>query len=488
MDDTEALCALHARGAHLSLRNPRKAPLYAGWKENPAGIDDVLKHHARGGLIGLIPESIGLVVVDVDQGEPDAVVELVGEPIARHPSGTPGREHLWYAGEGVRGGPWEHGDCKGDILAGQSAAILWDPSTVAGAHVNGNAPLDVSRLRSKRARPQATGPEAVRDAPKGQANHTLFREAKQALKTLREAAIERGHTPREADSTLDSAIKSTLGDLAPYEPSRLAPRDEVDAILTTLRHRAQGGIKVLTPGLAEVLVKVTPGEYILLAAKAGGMKTSMTVAECAAQLRAGSAVLYFALDQDRAEVYRRMVGAHFRRPWATFDPTDARCADDFYLFMDRCEGRFSTLGGRWTGRDLKLEILNWRESLATDRCLVVIDTVAHVSAEGTNAYERHSRIAEVMHHVARSTEVVLLTLTHLNREVGKQPTLDNVSNTSVATQLADRVVALWPAKPTDKYSPEQKVLGLKNRYPCETTRWTWQVRVSPDIPMVQSCG
>ena len=214
----------------------------------------------------------------------------------------------------------------------------------------------------------------------------------------------------------------------------------------------------------------------------------MTVAECAAQLRAGSAVLYFALDQDRAEVYRRMVGAHFRRPWATFDPTDARCTDDFYLFMDRCEGRFSTLGGRWTGRDLKLEILNWRESLATDQCLVVIDTVAHVSVEGTNAYERHSRIAEVMHHVARSTEVVLLTLTHLNREVGKQPTLDNVSNTSVATQLADRVVALWPAKPADKYSPEQQVLGLKNRYPCETTRWTWKVRVSPDIPMVQSCA
>ena len=82
MNDTEALCALHARGAHLSLRKPNKAPLHRGWKDNPAELDEVLEHHARGGLIGLIPESIGLVVVDVDQGEPDAVVELVGEPIA----------------------------------------------------------------------------------------------------------------------------------------------------------------------------------------------------------------------------------------------------------------------------------------------------------------------------------------------------------------------------------------------------------------------
>ena len=485
MDDTEALCALHARGAHLSLRWPNKAPLHLGWKEKPAGIDDVLEHHARGGLIGLIPESIGLVVVDVDQGEPDAVVEFVGEPIARHPSGTPGREHLWYVGDGVRGGPWEHGDCKGDILAGQSAAILWDPSTVAGAHVNGHAPLDVSRLRAKPGRPKATGPEAVRQAAKGERNNVLFRESKAQF---RREALAAGLTATETDRTLESAERTVLGELSPYESPRLAPRDEVDEILTTLRRRAEGGFKVLTPGLAEVLVTVSPGEYVVLAAKAGGMKTSMTVAECAAQLRAGSAVLYFALDQDRAEVYRRMVGAHFQRPWATFDPTDERRADDYYLFMHRCEGRFSTLGGRWTGRDLNLEILNWRESLATDRCLVVIDTVAHVSAEGTNAYERHSRIAEVMHHVARSTEVVLLTLTHLNREVGKQPTLDNVSNTSVATQLADRVVALWPVNPSDKYSPEQKVLGLKNRYPCETTRWTWQVRVSPDIPMVQSCA
>lgn len=137
---------------------------------------------------------------------------------------------------------------------------------------------------------------------------------------------------------------------------------------------------------------------------------------------------------------------------------------------------------------LQREILDWRASLATDKCLVVVDTSNHVSAVGASAYERHGAVAESLQHVARSTEVVLLTLTHLNREVGAQPTLDDISNTSVATQLADRVLALWPTKPKDEYSPEQKVLGLKNRYPCETTRWTWQVRVSPHIPMVASCA
>ena len=169
----EALRAVHDRGAHLALMSPSKRPVHRGWLENPAPRDDVLEHAARGGLIGLKPQSIGFVVVDVDRGDPEAVIAAMGEPVVRVPSRTAGRWHLYYSApsEPVGNWSWEMG---GELRGANGAIVLWDPGAVAVAHVNGADVLDVAKLRGRPERPKLTGPEAVRAAPKGARNNTLF--------------------------------------------------------------------------------------------------------------------------------------------------------------------------------------------------------------------------------------------------------------------------------------------------------------------------
>ena len=64
-----------------------------GWK-NPAD-HSAMRRHAETGWVGLIPASIGLTVVDVDEGSPLALAfKLRPEYLTN--SGTPGNGHLWF--------------------------------------------------------------------------------------------------------------------------------------------------------------------------------------------------------------------------------------------------------------------------------------------------------------------------------------------------------------------------------------------------------
>ncbi len=65
-----ALEALLDRGAHYVLAAPGKRPLQSGWQKTPPAFEAVRYHIAKGGLVGVIPASLGAVVIDVDEGGP----------------------------------------------------------------------------------------------------------------------------------------------------------------------------------------------------------------------------------------------------------------------------------------------------------------------------------------------------------------------------------------------------------------------------------
>ncbi|MCY4087674.1 MAG: phage/plasmid primase, P4 family [Actinomycetia bacterium] len=217
-----ALEALHRRSVHFVLCHSDKHPISKGWQKTRPSFAAVEAHAGRGGLIGVIPGSLGCVVVDVDEGGAAAVEALrvlLGDPIATIGTRS-GGFHLWYrapAGEhGNRKWVLDAPPCGGDIRGSNGFVVLWDPvAVVDGLAAN----FAAARSPSLRVLPKPTtngrGVAAVRAAPVGARNDTLNRVAFLAAKhgeldevELTGAALEAGLTAREVAVTLKSAAQA----------------------------------------------------------------------------------------------------------------------------------------------------------------------------------------------------------------------------------------------------------------------------------------
>ena len=125
--------------AHLvacGYKGNRKAAA-PGWnKPAPHGA---IRRHAEANLVGLIPASIGLTVVDVDEGNPLALaLGLLPEYFTL--SGTPGRGHLWFLDDESRNNwKWEYKSragaiFSGEIRGGHGYVVLWEPWILTSGH------------------------------------------------------------------------------------------------------------------------------------------------------------------------------------------------------------------------------------------------------------------------------------------------------------------------------------------------------------------
>ena len=96
-----AAAELIAAGAHLVILNGKK-PAWRGWQRRAAAYENVVKHLANGGDIGVKPQSLGWVVFDVDDGYAKALSGAMplceAEPAFSAPSMRPGRGHIFYPG------------------------------------------------------------------------------------------------------------------------------------------------------------------------------------------------------------------------------------------------------------------------------------------------------------------------------------------------------------------------------------------------------
>ena len=216
-----ALEALRDRGAHYVLAASDKRPLRSGWQKTPPDFEAVRQHVAKGGIVGVIPASLGAVVIDVDNGGPDGVQSVIKAlkpvvPITISKTQREGGAHIWYrAPSGDTGNrKWAHDGASGDIRGSAGFVILWNATKVADAlarNFDDAQPVDLDWLPHPRVNGKR-GPEAVRTAKLGGRNDALNREAFLASArdefdkdAFRDAAIEAGLPPAEVGATLASA-------------------------------------------------------------------------------------------------------------------------------------------------------------------------------------------------------------------------------------------------------------------------------------------
>ena len=266
MNDTEALRALHAAGAHLTLHRAAdhptapKAPFESGWLETRAPIEKVLRHVEGGGPVGVVPAVARVCGGGCGPGRPGCSRGRTRRTVRPGSRRTRrGGAHLFYPAPTARVGNdnWSIG------AAGGGAALRQTAPSSCGTRPRSHRRTSTDMLRSTcRSSGRSVSGRRRRDPkPSGSrrrasATMSCFGNRRRSFGARRwlPASLRRRPTAR---SNLPSA--TVLGELSPYESPRLAPRDEVDAILTTLRRRAEGGFQVLTPGLAEVLGKGDTG-------------------------------------------------------------------------------------------------------------------------------------------------------------------------------------------------------------------------------------
>ena len=137
---------LYEQGAHMPLihnagadDDRHKRPLWRGWQrpELRPTLQQCLLHLAGGGLIGLLPASIGMVVADIDEYEKDGLADWITRypPLGDVPSLQPGRTHLYYNSNVPfhNRQQWRFAlyGISMEIRSRHGFVILWDPEAVA---------------------------------------------------------------------------------------------------------------------------------------------------------------------------------------------------------------------------------------------------------------------------------------------------------------------------------------------------------------------
>ena len=216
---------LHKAGAHfvhirLTGEAARKRG-YKGWKQKPLSLQDALSAK----LLGIIPGSVGLAVIDVDvhdggelQPRIDSVIKALGHPLSQY-STPSGGVHMVYRkpNRKVADTVWKHGEVRADsgfIVMHDEAKILEAVRRVPKAKA-----VDVSKLppREKESSPKegtrniALNAEAFKLARKG-----LLNDEKRA--ELTEKYRAEGLSESEIKATLDSA--ATAGAANPIQPRK----------------------------------------------------------------------------------------------------------------------------------------------------------------------------------------------------------------------------------------------------------------------------
>ena len=136
---------LYGQGGHLLLchnapgTEQHKRPAWQAWQlpQNRPTLQQCLEHLANGGLIGLVPHSLGLAVIDIDEGDKDGIADWNSRypPLGDVPSEKPGHTHLYYNStipyhnrNKFRLGSY---GITVEVRSRHGLVILWDASAVA---------------------------------------------------------------------------------------------------------------------------------------------------------------------------------------------------------------------------------------------------------------------------------------------------------------------------------------------------------------------
>ena len=117
-------------GAQLLRVKANKTPAESrGWMDRQLSLDGLQEHFDRGGLLGLVPASVGLVAVDIDEGDSTSLLHNF-PPFAAYRTKRPGGVHAYYSYSGPPipqrrwVAPVFH--TSGDLRHARGYVVLWD--------------------------------------------------------------------------------------------------------------------------------------------------------------------------------------------------------------------------------------------------------------------------------------------------------------------------------------------------------------------------
>ena len=183
MADVFSLSTLYDSGAHMVLCSG-KQPLYRGWQKHRPDFD-VIESHT--GDLGLIPYSVGLSALDVDEGD---ILPLVERYPAAARVNTPRGHHLYYADDRPRGNSnWAAYGCSGQVRSQKGFLRLYGDAidTLADTILTENNPaFPVDLLSPKRG---GGGTFAIPSASEGGGYSSFPRGLEECLEGKRHPAL-----------------------------------------------------------------------------------------------------------------------------------------------------------------------------------------------------------------------------------------------------------------------------------------------------------
>ena len=171
---TSHIQTLLKAGAHFVLCKSDKRPIEK-WKDkrpNAARVGEWPKKD-KGNLIGVVPASVGLFVVDIDKNVDSAREIIVQSRAPLSEADTRKGKHLFYPKTKSRtgNGEWEHGDIRQD----SGYVIMWDPGAIVEAiRKLPGEPFNLDLLPGLKSRSSRTATAEPGEEDKGGRNNRLW--------------------------------------------------------------------------------------------------------------------------------------------------------------------------------------------------------------------------------------------------------------------------------------------------------------------------
>lgn len=175
---TRNLRYLHRQGAHLLRVLPDKSPVRGrSWLRQRAGEKTLVKHD---GLLGLVPNSLELSVLDLDRVPSAAALAALLEqypPLLKLPSQRPDRWHLYYLDEIPRpNGSFSAFGCSGDVRSANGYVVLWgEAGDLIAETLRHPVPSIASDFPAHLMNPFTRKPPARRRGPKPKGRNPVIR-------------------------------------------------------------------------------------------------------------------------------------------------------------------------------------------------------------------------------------------------------------------------------------------------------------------------
>ena len=156
----DGILALAEKGAHIVLTKGKR-PIVPKWQKVPATAEEIRRHYGQpGAQFGIVPSSIGCIVLDVDFPKGEITKEqaeqwhkdrsalmAAHEPLSYYE--TPGKGwHLYYTADATKvigQSPWTYKTLSGDIRYDKGQVVIYSPGMAALALWSVSAPEGESR-------------------------------------------------------------------------------------------------------------------------------------------------------------------------------------------------------------------------------------------------------------------------------------------------------------------------------------------------------